>query len=188
MIKSILCSLPLFQFSVLLAPVGILQKMDQHIRNFFWKGGKQNERKIPLVNWETVSKPLMEGGLNFKNLSLQNVAMGAKLLWKIIVPKPGWAQLALWRKYFKGKRVRFLDGPLPHGVSPFVRLCSKVSPLIRSNAYWIPGNGRNINIWTDRIMDGDPIGECSPLNALRCSLTAPGKSTLWDISTWAGTR
>ena len=29
--------------------------------SIFWTGGKKNEKKIPLVNWETVSKPLMEG-------------------------------------------------------------------------------------------------------------------------------
>eukprot|EP00253_Pinus_taeda_P006085 PITA_06085 len=162
--------------------------MDQHIRNFFWKGGKQNERKIPLVNWETVSKPQMEGGLNFKNLSLQNIAMGAKLLWKIIAPKPSGAQLVLWRKYFKGERVRCLDGPLPQGVSPFVRLCSKAAPLICSKVYWIPGNGKKINILADRIMDRDPIGDCPSVKALRDWLTASRRSTLWDISTWARTR
>ena len=146
LIKAVLCSLPLFQFSVLLAPIGVLQKMEQLIRNFFWKGGKQNERKFHLVNWETVSKPLREGGLNFKNLSLQNIAMGAKLLWRIIASKPCWAQLALWKKYFKGKRLRCLDGPLPQGSSPFAKIYSKAAPLISSNAFWIPVNGKKINI------------------------------------------
>jgi hypothetical protein len=42
--------------------------MEEYIRRFFWKGGKQNENKIPLVSWETISKPVCEGGLNFKNL------------------------------------------------------------------------------------------------------------------------
>ena len=65
------------------------------MRRFFWKGGKQNENKIPLISWETISKPLWEGGLNFKNLCQQNMAMAAKIIWRIIAPKPGWAQLAL---------------------------------------------------------------------------------------------
>lgn len=62
---------------------------------FFWKGGKQNEKKIPLISWETISKPLSKGGLNFKNLCQQNVAMVVKIIWRIIVPKPGWAHLDL---------------------------------------------------------------------------------------------
>lgn len=50
LIKSVLNSLPLFHFSVLLAPMGIISKMEECIRHFFWKGGKQNENKMPLVN------------------------------------------------------------------------------------------------------------------------------------------
>jgi hypothetical protein len=91
LIKVVLNSLPLFQFFVLQAPVGILGKMEDYIRQFFWKGGKQNEKKIPLVSWEIVSKPMMEGGLNFKNLCSQNIAMGAKIIWRFIAPNPGWA-------------------------------------------------------------------------------------------------
>eukprot|EP00253_Pinus_taeda_P008983 PITA_08983 len=37
LIKSVLSSLPLFQFSVLLAPVGIIKRMDELIRKFLWK-------------------------------------------------------------------------------------------------------------------------------------------------------
>eukprot|EP00253_Pinus_taeda_P036647 PITA_36647 len=111
LIKSVFSNLPLFQFSVLLALVGIIKRMEELIRNFLWKGGKQNEKRIPLVNWEIVSRPLQEGGLNFKNLSMQNLAMGAKMIWKIIAPKPGWVQLALWRKYFRGQRMRCLEQP-----------------------------------------------------------------------------
>jgi hypothetical protein len=95
LIKDVLHSLPLFHFFVLLSPVGILGKMEDCIRQFFWKGGKQNEKKIPLVRWEIVSKTLMEGGLNFKNLCSQNIAMGVKSIWRIIATNPGWAQLAL---------------------------------------------------------------------------------------------
>eukprot|EP00253_Pinus_taeda_P010107 PITA_10107 len=50
LIKAVLSSLPLFHFSVLLAPVGIIKKMEELIRKFFWRGGKQNEKRIPLVN------------------------------------------------------------------------------------------------------------------------------------------
>ena len=86
----------------MLAPIYILKKLEDYIRNLFWKGGKQNEKRIPLVSWDKVTKPLMEGGLNFKDLSIQNVAMGAKQIWRIIAPKPGWAQTVLWKKYFRG--------------------------------------------------------------------------------------
>lgn len=98
--KYFLNNLPLFQFFVLLAPTGILRKMDI-IRKFFWKGDKKNEKKILLVNWESISKPLLEGGLNLINLGNHNFTMGVKLIWRIIAPNPGWAQLALWKNTSK---------------------------------------------------------------------------------------
>eukprot|EP00253_Pinus_taeda_P005523 PITA_05523 len=188
LIKVVLSNLPLFQFSVLLAPKGILQKMEQYIRSFFWKWGKHNETRFQLVKWETVLKPKMEGGLNFKKLIPHNIVMGAKLLWRLIAPKPGWAQTVLWRKYLKGARLRCLDGPLPQGNTSFVKLCSKASPLIQSKAYWIPRNGKKINLWKDRIMDREPLGESPKLKTLKDWLVAAGKAKLWDITTWNGTQ
>lgn len=186
LIKAVLNSLPLYQFSVLLAPNGILQKMDKHIRYFFWKGGKHNERRFPLVKWETILKPLLEGGLNIKKLHLQNIAMSGKLLWRLIAPNPGWAQLAIWRRYFKGMRSRCLDGPPPQGTSPFISLCSKAASLIRSRAHWILGNGKKISLWKDRIMDREPIGDCPNVSALKNWMTATGKNKPRDITTWSG--
>lgn len=107
--KAVFSSLPLFKFSILLVPMGIIKMMEELIRKFFWKGGKQNEKNISLVNWEIITRPIQEGELNFKDLSVQNLAMGAKLIWKIIAPNPGWVQVALWRKYIRGSRLRSLD-------------------------------------------------------------------------------
>jgi hypothetical protein len=61
----------------------------------------------------------MEGGLNFKDLCTQNVAMGEKIIWRLIAPKPGWAQTTLWKKYFSGQRKRCLDSPLSKNGSQF---------------------------------------------------------------------
>eukprot|EP00253_Pinus_taeda_P008467 PITA_08467 len=93
LIKSVLCSLPIFQFSIILAPSGILKKMEAFIHKFFWKGGNHNDRKIPLVSWEKIFKPQSEGGLNFKDISLQNIPMGAKIFWRIIGLHPGCSTL-----------------------------------------------------------------------------------------------
>lgn len=163
LIKYVLFSLPLFHFSIILAPMGIIRKMEECIRCFFWKGGKQNEKKLPLVNWETISKPLLEGGLHFKNLNHQNIAMGAKIIWKIIVPKPGWVQVALWKKYFSGKRKRYLDTPIQQSNSPFLKLFAKVASLIIEHSFWIPGNEKSIKIWTDRIMHEDALADKTSL-------------------------
>eukprot|EP00253_Pinus_taeda_P019716 PITA_19716 len=120
--------------------------MEAFIRKFFWKGDNLNDKKIPLVSWEKICKPQNEGGLNFKDLSLQNTAMGAKIFWRIIGPHPGWAQRTLWRKYFMGKQKRCLESSLPTSRLQLIKLCHKATPLIRDRAYWIPGNGC-VSLW-----------------------------------------
>lgn len=164
LIKSVLSSLPIFQFSTMLAPSNILKKMKEWIRRFFWKGGRQNDRKIPLVSWDKVAKPLLEEGLNFKDLRTQNIAMGAKILWRQIAPKLGWAQKELWKKYFRDQRLRSLDD-LTHtrNGSQIHRLCMQALPLLQKHSYRILSNGKLIHIWTDKIMSKEPLGEVQEL-------------------------
>jgi hypothetical protein len=80
LIKLVLSALPLFQFSSLLAPKGVLKDMAQLIRKFLWQGGKSNSKKFYLVNWDTVSSPKKSGGLGIRDPKVENIAMGAKIL------------------------------------------------------------------------------------------------------------
>lgn len=186
LIKAVLSSLPLFKFSVLLAPMGIVNKMEDLIRTFLWKGGRQNGKEISLVNWDTVTRPFQEGGLNFKDLKVQNLAMGAKLIWKIIAPKPGWVHTALWKKYFRGPRTRCLDQPKNRFNTPFSRFISKTSALIRNHSYWILGNGKHIHIWNDSILNRPPLAETKDMQDLQRWMSEAGINSLWELSTWNG--
>eukprot|EP00253_Pinus_taeda_P030893 PITA_30893 len=183
LVKAVLNSLPIYQSAVMMAPIGVMRKIEDYIRNFFWKGGKANEKKIPLLNWDRISLPRREGRLNFKNISKQNIALGAKLLWRIIAPNPGWTQLVMWKKYFCGQRIRCLDKPKPITKSMVHKLCIKASPLINLHAHWIPRNGK-INIWDNCIMGSDPLSEDHSLVMLRDWMDRAGLKTLWDISHW----
>eukprot|EP00253_Pinus_taeda_P017653 PITA_17653 len=162
------------------------KKMEAFIRKFFWKGGNHNDRKIPLVSWEKICKPQSEGGLNFKDLCLQNIAMGAKIFWRVIGSHPGWAQRALWRKYFRGKRKRCLDALLPTSGSQLIKLCQKAVPLIKDRAFWIPGNGKDCRIWKDNIMMNPPLSSLSSLHPMCLWMNNAGCNSLWDISQWEG--
>lgn len=109
--------------------------------------------------------------------------MGDKLIWRIIAPNPGWAQLALWKKYFKGQRSRCLDHPLMHPNIPFLKLCTKACPLIKAHAYWILDNGKRINLWMDKIMNNESLGDCHSLQVLCRWMNEAGMDSLWDIFT-----
>jgi len=80
----VLHNLPLFQFTGLLALATIIKK---------WKKGrKNNENKIPLIRWDTITKPLWQWQQRFFGKSLHPIRDGLKMFsgrnasW---VPAPG---------------------------------------------------------------------------------------------------
>ena len=80
LIKSVLSSMPIFQSAILVAPKGNLTKIKSLLRIFLWKGGKHNENMLHLISWGKRSKPIIEGGLQVRDLRFQNLAMGAKII------------------------------------------------------------------------------------------------------------
>lgn len=88
LMKYVLISLPVYQNSILLAPKTFISKVDGLLRRFLWEGGKNNEITLHLVNWDTIKKPFLEGGLQMWDLAIQNLALGSKLLWNIVSGNP----------------------------------------------------------------------------------------------------
>ena len=83
MIKYALCSLPIYQSSMLVSPKSIMDQVSRLIRDFLWKGGKGNQNKFHLVSWDTVKRPLTDGGLQERDPRLVNMALGRKILWNL---------------------------------------------------------------------------------------------------------
>jgi len=185
LIKSVLASMPVFQCSMLLAPITVLKKIEALLRRFLWKGGNQNENKLPLVKWEKVTVPYLEGGLHLRDLRAQNIALGAKFLWNMVSGKPSWSKQVLWKKYFSGTRLRCLDqGPKANKGSTLFALCSKALPFFTERLSWIPGNGKKIRIWEDSISGSPPLGTMEGMGGIQRFLSDRGLYKLADISKW----
>eukprot|EP00253_Pinus_taeda_P033982 PITA_33982 len=99
LIKSMLSVLPIFQAVFLLAPRNVMEHISKLLRDFLWQGGKGNENKIHLVNWEVVKKTMVEGGLQIRDPALVNLAMGGKILWKLIHEPSHLISITLHTKY-----------------------------------------------------------------------------------------
>ena len=53
-----------------------------------WQGGKSgNLKNFHLVNWETICRPKIYGGVGIRDPSKMNLALGAKILWRIVTGK-----------------------------------------------------------------------------------------------------
>lgn len=110
--------------------------------------------------------------------------MGAKIIWKIIAPNPGWVQVALWRKYFRGTRLRCLEQPKNDLITPLSLFINRIGPLISNYAYWIPGNVKRIQLWTDSILGRPPLAEVRAMSELKHWTSEQNINTPWDVSTW----
>ena len=60
--KSVLASIPIYLMQSFWLPGSICDEIDRVTRNFLWS--KNNlERGMHLINWDTIARPMNEGGL-----------------------------------------------------------------------------------------------------------------------------
>ncbi|KAL9674773.1 hypothetical protein QQ045_002972 [Rhodiola kirilowii] len=105
LIKSALCSIPLYQASIYKMPSSVSQEMEKIQRSFLW-GGSESRRKIHYVKWDTVKKPKRFGGLGILGLVEMNLALLAKWWWKLASGNGGlWRRMIIEKYDFKRARV-----------------------------------------------------------------------------------
>ena len=118
-------------------------------------------------------------------MARHNVAMGGKILWKMISGKTTWSSKALRTKYFFGHKERCLERPpRTRKGSPILSLCMKAINLISSNLTWIPGNGKKIKFWDDSLLGQPPLQHREGMANIKNWLHSVSKTTIWDLSVW----
>jgi len=103
----------------------------------------------------------------------------------MVTGKNEWWKRALLKKYFSGYRRRCLDAPPSRqSGSPIWKLLWASFPLLQQSLYWVLGNGKLINIWTDGILGSRPLCQDPSLDSLKQWLLDQQKHTLYDILIW----
>lgn len=125
LIKSVLSALPIYQAAFLLAPKRVTDNISRILRDFLWKGGKGNQRKIHLVKWEKVKRPILEGGLQIRDPAFVNLAMGGKSLWKLFKEPTHPVSIMLKSKYASNVPFRNLQvSQIPNSTQVW-KLCNR---------------------------------------------------------------
>jgi hypothetical protein len=115
-----------------------------------------------------------------------NLAMGAKLLWRLITRNMAWWKHALWKNYFSGSRIRCTDYPLKtNSTLTIFKLVLAARPIISEELNWIPGNDKWIRPWEDEIMESDRLVHLAPLLPICKWLEAQGIASLSKLSSWS---
>ncbi|CAN1809470.1 Putative ribonuclease H protein At1g65750 [Linum perenne] len=156
---SALNSLPTYAMQTTLLPAEICEIIDRKIRSFIW-GARDGERKLHLVNWETVCKPKNQGGLGLRSARELNMAYLMKLTWSVLKkPSELWAQV-LTTKYMK-RTINGLEPKKTKRWSSCWRGINASWEVFRGGLSWGIRNGRTTNFWKERWLDDGSVIEDS---------------------------
>ena len=90
----------------------------------------------------------------------------------------------LRKKYIKKPRTKMLDGEWKGKGTTLWQLCKATINIIKENCYWIPGNGKKINIWNRSILGHPPRSTIPGLGSFSEWLSAQDILSLFDLSRW----
>ena len=144
--QSVLALIPTYVMQRVMLPRKIIDALDKTSRNFIW-GSSVEKRKLHTMSWEKITKPKKEGGLGVTATRPQNVALLAKLNWRVHVEKDqNWAKV-LRSKYTNSKR------PCFHTWSAI----KKGQDVFNKGSKWIVGVNNNLNVWHDKWLSDGPL-------------------------------
>ena len=87
-----------------------------------------------------------------------NLALGAKILWRIVTGKGAWWKEIIQKKYLNGTRKRCVDNiNMDRKGSPIWELCKKIAQILTEKLKWTPSNGKAMKIWTDYSASVSPV-------------------------------
>eukprot|EP00253_Pinus_taeda_P034254 PITA_34254 len=159
--------MPIYQASFLLAPKNITEQISRLIRDFMWKGGRGNQRKFHLVNLDIVKCPIPEEGLQIRDMSLPNLALGGKILWTLFSNSKHPVNQVIKKKYLKGSSLRNIqiDNSIK-GTSIWHLYCRGIE-FFQKHLCRILGNRQNMILWQDSIMGQLPLSKNEAIKEIR---------------------
>ncbi|KAF6172162.1 hypothetical protein GIB67_003854 [Kingdonia uniflora] len=98
LVKSVLCSLPVYNMGVYKWPQSVIKEGGKIRRNFIWSENR-NIRKFHTIALKKVCRPVAEGGLGIRRLGEINEALLMKQAWVLLEGRSEWPKF-MHAKFF----------------------------------------------------------------------------------------
>ncbi|GLJ40125.1 hypothetical protein SUGI_0821990 [Cryptomeria japonica] len=149
MIKSVLVIVSIYYMPCYRASHKALSILDGLLKSFIWEG-LWEEKKIPLINWDTTCLLKVDGGIGLRKMNLQNLALGAKLAWKMYSnPQKGWCRLMSLKYLDSHEPERIFTLANSTGGSPIWKFIWESCRIITEHLSWNLGDSRKARFWRD---------------------------------------
>lgn len=99
LIQSVIQAIPSYTMATFRVPYMLCKELDMCVKKLWWSSGNKNGRYMALRPWEDLCKPKIAGGLGFRRFVDINIALLAKLAWKIASEEDSlWCRIMRIRK------------------------------------------------------------------------------------------
>nr|XP_024930509.2 uncharacterized mitochondrial protein AtMg00310-like [Ziziphus jujuba var. spinosa] len=128
-------------------PLDLCEDLDGLVRRFWWESKSKATGYLALKSLNDICKPKELGGLGFRKFKDLNVALLAKLNWKLAS-----GEECLWTRLMKVKYLKndsFFSYKLKKGTSWVWKGIIKSRDALRTGACFRVGDGSSIDLWKD---------------------------------------
>ena len=145
-IKSVIQAIPTFIMSCFKLPTTLCHEIETLIRKFWW-GQRGERRKVHWVKWGDLCQDKGQGGIGFKDLTMFNEAMLAKLAWRLLHDDKSFFYRVFKARFFP--RETILEAKDSSSASYAWKSILKGRDVILKGALWRIGDGKRVRILGD---------------------------------------
>jgi hypothetical protein len=146
LIKSVASMIPSYPMSTFLLPISFCEDLDKIFKNFWWGFPKDKTRNLCLKSWSSICTPKAQGGLGLKTMAAVNLALIAKLGWKILSDPDSFCFKQLRAKYIQYGDL--FTSPYPGNASWLWKGILRTKSLLQSGTCLKVSSSSNFPIWT----------------------------------------
>ena len=177
--KSVLSSIPIHTMSTIALSIAPLDQLDKIARSFIW-GSSEGNRKQHLVSWEKICKPKTKVGLGIRLAKEMNIALLAKLCWRLLNTQEG-LRVKILRHKFKVGEVKDPSWLIVRGNwSPTWRsLVLSLREVVVPGLSWVIRDGRWVRFLKDNWLLNESLAESSLVDVLK-EILEPRVHDIWQ--------